>query len=76
MKNRKPPTEIELAETLRKGTLALPPIRWRLAKIQPRYDQARPWDFEIEGTSSQSNTKLRPRPSTSSKPSTNAEMRD
>jgi hypothetical protein len=49
MENRKPPTEREVAEWFLKGRLELPPLRIRLKKTKPNYDQDREWDFEVVG---------------------------
>ncbi len=48
MENRKPPTEQIVADWLAKGRLALPPLRLRLVRLQPRYAGPFYWDFEIE----------------------------
>ncbi|WP_425613850.1 hypothetical protein NA78x_003694 [Anatilimnocola sp. NA78] len=48
MENRKPPTEDDSLEWLRKAQLSLPPLRFKLTTAQPRYPGSRKWDFEIE----------------------------
>ncbi|MFO0883368.1 MAG: hypothetical protein U0894_04150 [Pirellulales bacterium] len=47
MKNRKVPTETELANWLKRGQVELPPLRFRLLRLQPRYKD-RIGDFEVE----------------------------
>lgn len=48
MEIRKSPTESEVRAWLEDGRLTLPPLRFKLRKIQPKYSESRPWDFEIE----------------------------
>ena len=49
MKNRKPPTKSVVAEWLQAKRIKLPPLGFRLRKIEPRYNREHPWDFELEG---------------------------
>lgn len=48
MKIRKTPTESEAGERLERGQLQLPPLRFELNKLKPRYGNDFPWDFEVE----------------------------
>lgn len=48
MNNRKTPTENEVKSWLEDGRLALPPLRFKLRKIQPVYLENQRWDFELE----------------------------
>lgn len=50
MKNRKAPSELEIGEWLHEGRLQLPPLRFRLARIEPNYRSGATWDFEVEAT--------------------------
>lgn len=49
MKNRKAPTENEAQKWLQEGRLALPPLRFKLRKVEPKYSESQRWDFEVEG---------------------------
>jgi hypothetical protein len=48
MEIRKSPTEDEVQTCLRQAKLTLPPLRFKLRKVQPKYPESRLWDFEIE----------------------------
>jgi hypothetical protein len=48
METRKSPTESEVRVWLEDGRLTLPPLRFELRKIQPKYSKTRSWDFEVE----------------------------
>jgi len=48
MTNRKPPSEDEVNRWLKDGRLSLPPLSFKLRKVQPKYGENRAWDFEVE----------------------------
>lgn len=47
MKYRKFPDENEVADWLKQGQIGLTPLRLRLTKTQPQYEDKK-WDFEVE----------------------------
>ena len=49
MISRKTPTQHEVLEWLRQGSLTLPPVCFELRSVEPKYDtKGRIWDFEVE----------------------------
>jgi len=48
MRNRKPPTEYDVSNWIADGLLALPPLMFKLRKVQPRYHDRGDFDYEVE----------------------------